>query len=407
MQRHQILVVGGGSGGLAVTASLLKRRPSLDIAVIEPSDQHFYQPGWTMVGGGVFGAERTVRSAASVLPAGAKRIKGTATAFDPERQTVTLDDGREVGYDYLIMATGIFLDWNGIPGLAEALGKNGVTSNYRFDLAPYTWKLVQEMQKGRAVFSQPPMPIKCPGAPQKGMYLSCSDWQRRGTLGQIEVQFHTATPGLFGVADYVPPLMKYVERYGAKLNFGSRLTAVDGAAKTATFARADADGTPVETVVEFDMLHAVPPQKPVAAVAQSPLADAAGFVEVDQATLRHTRFANVFGLGDGCSTPNSKTAAAARKQAPIVAVNLLAVIDGKEPRAAYDGYGSCPLTVEHGRAILAEFGYGGKLLPSFPWDSTKVRRSAWFLKSTFIPWLYWNAMLKGREWLAAPLEKHQ
>jgi sulfide:quinone oxidoreductase len=383
----------------------MKRRSNLDITVIEPAETHYYQPGWTMVGGGIFPAAVTARPTDSVIPRGVKRIKASATGFAPDKNRVTLSDGQEIGYDYLVMATGLRLDWDAIPGLTDTLGKNGVTSNYRFDLAPYTWQLVQGLKGGKAVFTQPPMPIKCPGAPQKAMYLSCSEWERAGRLGQIDVAFHTAGPTLFGVAAYVPPLMEYVKRYGAHLNFGSRLVAVDGPNHRATFAATDAEGKTVETVVPFDMLHVTPPQKAQVAVAASPLADAGGMVEVDQATLRHTRFANVFGLGDGCSTPNSKTAAAARKQAPIVAENLLAVMDGKEPTHAYDGYGSCPLTVERGRAILAEFGYGGKLMPSFPWDSTKTRRSAWLLKARFLPWLYWNAMLKGREWLAAPLER--
>lgn len=407
MTLHQIIIIGGGAAGIATAASLLKRRRGLDIAVVEPSDNHYYQPGWTMVGGGVFKAPTTQRSTTSVMPVGVTHIKGAAASFQPDENQVTLQDGRTLTYKMLVMATGIVADWDAIPGLNEALGKDGVTSNYRYDLAPYTYKLAQDLKGGRAIFTQPPMPIKCPGAPQKAMYLSCSLWEKAGVLGDIEVQFRTAGPSLFGVAEYVPPLMDYVKRYEAQLNFGSKLVAVDGPAKTATFASTAADGTVTKTDVTYDMLHVTPPQRAVAAVAQSPLADAAGFVEVSAKTLQHSRFANVFGLGDGCNTPNSKTAAAARKQAPIVAVNLLAVLDGKSASHAYDGYGSCPLTVEHGRAIVAEFGYGGKLLPSFPWDSTKPRWLGWQLKANFLPWLYWNAMLKGREWLAAPLERHQ
>jgi sulfide:quinone oxidoreductase len=407
MTPHQIVIIGGGAAGIATAASLLKRRSGLDIAVVEPSEDHFYQPGWTMVGGGIFQAPTTRRSTASVMPKGVTHIKGSAASFDPDANEVTLTDGRKVKYTMLVVATGIVPDWNAIPGLADTLGSNGVTSNYSYNTAPYTYKLVQTLKKGRALFTQPPMPIKCPGAPQKAMYLSCSLWEKSGNLGAIDVQFHNAGPALFGVKEYVPPLMKYVKRYNANLNFGSKLVAVDGPNQTATFARTDADGTVIQTVEKFDMLHVTPPQRAIAAVAQSPLADATGFVEVSAETLQHTRFANVFGIGDACNTPNSKTAAAARKQAPTVAVNLLSVLDGKTATHAYDGYGSCPLTVEHGRAIVAEFGYGGKLLPSFPWDSTKPRWLGWVLKANFLPWLYWNAMLKGREWLAAPLEKHQ
>lgn len=406
MSKHQVVIVGGGAGGLATAASLLKRRRGMDIAVIEPAKNHYYQPGWTMVGGGIFSAAETERTTASVMPKGVTHIAAAVAGFAPDENSVTLADGTTVSYDYLILAPGLMTDWNGIPGLAEALGKDGVTSNYRFDLAPYTYKLVQGLKSGRALFTQPPMPIKCPGAPQKAMYLSCSNWEKSGTLGAIDVQFHTAGPSLFGVAAYVPPLMEYVKRYDAGLNFGSKLVRVDGPNRKATFAVTDADGTAKEITESYDMLHVTPPQKAHKFMADSALTDAAGFAEVDPKTLQHVRFANVFSLGDACNTPNSKTAAAARKQAPVVAVNLLEVMQGRPASHAYDGYGSCPLTVEHGKAILAEFGYGGKLMPSFPWDSTKPRWTAWLLKARFLPWLYWNAMLKGREWLAAPLERH-
>lgn len=406
MDHIPVIIVGGGSAGIAAAASLKSRRPSLQISVIEPSDTHYYQPGWTMVGGGVFAKEVTARPMASVLPPGVQLIKSAVAEFHPATNGLVLKDGRTLSYDWLIVATGIEANWAAIPGLSETLGKNGVTSNYRYDLAPYTWELVQKTRKGRAVFTQPPMPIKCPGAPQKAMYLSCSKWLKDKVLDRIEVQFHTATPALFGIAAYVPGLMKYIQKYGVALNLASKLVAVDGPNRKATFARTAADGTVQETVVSFDMLHVTPPQKPLDVVAKSPLADAAGFVEVDQTTLRHTRFANVFGLGDACSTANSKTAAAARKQAPIVAEHLLAAIDGLQMVYAYDGYGSCPLTVEHGKVILAEFGYGGKLLPSFPLDSTVPRRLNWWLKASFLPWMYWNAMLKGHEWLATPRHKN-
>lgn len=399
---HQIVIVGGGAAGISTAASLLHRDRSLNIAIIEPSEEHFYQPGWTMVGGGIFDAAVTKRSRASVWPKGVAHIKAAASAFAPESNEVILDNGQRVRYDILVVAPGLVLDWAGIAGLEDALGKNGVTSNYKFETAPYTWKLVQELNGGKAIFTQPPMPIKCAGAPQKAMYLSCSAWRKRGVLDNIDVTFCNAGPVLFGVAAYVPPLMDYVHRYGIDLAFGQTLTRVDGLAKTAWFKSTDADGNVTETAREFDMLHVTPPQKAPDFVANSPLANAAGWVDVDQVTLRHTKYANIFGVGDVMSAPNAKTAAAARKQAPIVALNVIATLAGKALPAKYDGYGSCPLTVEHGKIILAEFGYGGKLLPSFPLDSTKPRRSAWVLKKSILPWLYWNAMLKGKEWMAQP-----
>jgi len=401
--RADIVVVGGGSAGLATAASLIERDRTLDIIVIEPRTEHDYQPGWTMVGGGVFDAEDTRRPEASVMPTGVRWIKSAVASFAPERNTVTLEDGSTVEYRALVVAPGIALDWAAIDGLTETLGRNGVTSNYSYETAPYTWELVQALKGGTALFTQPPMPIKCAGAPQKAMYLSCDHWQRQGVLKDIDVQFHNAGAVLFGVKEFVPPLMEYVERYGIDLQFESTLIAVNGSDRTATFKENGGEVTKT-----FDMLHVTPPQKAPAFLAQSPLANAAGYVDVDQTTLQHLRYPNVFGLGDGGSTPNAKTMAAARKQAPIVAENLLAVLAGKAPMAIYDGYGSCPLTVERGKILLAEFGYGGKLLPSFPkWiiEGTKPQRLSWLLKSEALPWIYWNGMLKGREWMAQPAHR--
>lgn len=397
---HKVVVVGGGSAGIAAAASLLKRRPGLDIAIIEPATTHAYQPGWTMVGGGVFDVEVTRRTMASVMPTGVTWLKTAAKSFEPETNQVTLEDGSTVTYHALVVAPGIRLAWEQIDGLESALGKNGVTSNYRYDLAPYTWELVQGLNRGRAIFSQPPMPIKCAGAPQKAMYLACDHWLRSGVLDQIDVEFDNAGAVLFGVADYVPALMSYIDKYGIDLKFGSTLAAVDGPGRQAVFKTDDG-----EITRDFDMLHVVPPQVAPQFLADSPLAAQTGFTDVDPHTLQHVRYPNVFGLGDGSTTPNAKTMAAARKQAPVVAVNLIEQLDGKGPRAGYDGYGSCPLTVERGKIVLAEFGYGGKLAPSFPgWliDGTRPARLSWMLKADALPWIYWNGMLKGREWLAGP-----
>ncbi len=402
---HEVVIIGGGAAGIAVASSLLARRPGLDIAIIDPTDTHYYQPGWTMVGAGIFDAAFTARVQASVMPRGVHWIRAGVAAFEPEKNAVILEGCRVVSYKQLVVCPGLKLDWQGIAGLPETLGRNGVTSNYRYDLAPYTWQLVQQLRGGRAVFTQPPMPIKCAGAPQKAMYLSADHWRRQGVLKDIDIQFCNAGAVLFGVADYVPALMEYVKAYGIGLNFGRTLVAIDGDAKQATFSQLKADGSKEIVTQDFDMIHVVPPQKSPDFIRVSPLADAAGWVDVDAATLRHKIYANIFALGDAGNTSNAKTAAAARKQAPVVAHNLLALRGAVKGQAQYDGYGSCPLTVERGKIVLAEFTYGGKVTPSFPkWliDGTQPSRLAWHLKERILPPLYWHAMLKGKEWMAKP-----
>jgi sulfide:quinone oxidoreductase len=402
---YEIVIVGGGAAGIAVASSLKARKPELEIAIIDPAEAHYYQPGWTMVGGGIFNASDTARTMGSLIPHGVHWVKSAVAAFEPQNDAVILDGCRVVKYKRLIVCPGLKLDWHKVEGLVETLGKNGVTSNYRYDLAPYTWELVKNMKSGRAIFTQPPMPIKCAGAPQKAMYLSGDAWFRRGVLKDIDIQFNNAGGVLFGVKDYVPALEKYVEKYDATLNFFHNLVAVDGPAKKAWFDVAKPD-TPVERVeMDFDMMHVCPPQTAPDFIRVSPLADAAGWVDVDQATLRHKTYDNIWSLGDVMNAPNAKTMAAARIQAPVVAENIVADMRGGSPVAQYNGYGSCPLTVERGKIVLAEFGYGGALLPSFPKaviDGTKASRAAWFLKEKLLPPIYWQGMLKGREWMSKP-----
>ncbi|RBP28618.1 sulfide:quinone oxidoreductase [Marinobacter pelagius] len=408
LKYHDVVIIGAGAGGIATAASLLKRQKDLDIAIIDSCEIHYYQPGWTMVGGGVFSAESTRRKTETVIPSGCQWYRVAAEQVDPDAQVVTLTDRRRIGYQRLVLAPGLVLDWGAVAGLEETLGQNGVTSNYRYDLAPYTWSLVEQLEKGKALFVQPPMPIKCAGAPQKAMYLSADEWRRKGRLENIDVSYHSAGQVLFGVEDYVPELQKYVDRYGIELCFEERLIAVDGKGKTARFVRRTGDE---QEILDrpFDMLHVVPAQRAPRFIAESGLANPEGWTDLDSETLQHIRYPTIFGLGDASGTPNAKTMAAVRKQAPVVAANLLASLMDKELPAAYLGYGSCPLTVERGRIVLAEFGYGGKLQPSFPsWinDGTKATRMAWWLKAKQLPWLYWNGMLKGREWMAAPAARN-
>lgn len=394
-----IVVIGGGSAGIGLLASLLKRDPDLNITLIEPSDHHCYQPAWTLVGGGAYDLKKTRRPLADVLPNGVTWVQAAVTELLPDEHTLVLDSGQRVTWNNLIVCPGLRLAWEKVEGLEATLGQHGVTSNYSYESAAYTWQLVQQLKGGKAIFTQPAMPIKCAGAPQKAMYLSCDHWLRQGDLKHIDVEFNLAGAALFGVATFVPPLMKYVEKYHARLAFNANLVKVDGPARKAWFEVKDAEGNVTVEEKSFDLLHVVPPQVAPDFIRQSPLADAAGWCEVNPHSLQHQRYPQIFGLGDVCGTSNAKTAAAVRKQIVVVAENLLALRKQTPLPLKYDGYGSCPLTVEKGKVVLAEFGYGGKLLPTFPLDPTRARRSMWFLKATLLPWFYWNGMLKGREWL--------
>jgi len=394
MAHHQVLVVGGGAAGITAAAQLRRARPQLQVAILEPASEHWYQPGWTLVGGGVFSLAETGRPERDVIPSGVTWIQAAASGFDPDQNQVSTSSGETLGYDVLIVATGVVLAWDRIKGLPEALGRGGVCSNYSKDFAPYTWEAIQAFKGGNAVFTCAPMPIKCPGAPQKIAYLADDAFKTRRL--NARVIYATATPGIFGVPVYAAPLREVVKRKGIDARYNHVLTEVRAETKEAVFKVSEGESSR-EEVISYDLLHVTPPMAPPAAVAVSPLANAAGFVEVDQYTLQHVRYPNVFSLGDVSGMPNSKTAAAVRGQAPVLVANLLAHLEARAPEAAYDGYSCCPLITGYGKTIMAEFNYKQEATPSFPLDPTKERWSMWWVKRKLLPSLYWNRMLTGAQ----------
>lgn len=401
VQHHEILIVGGGTAGITVAASL-RRKPGggeLNIAIVEPSDVHYYQAAFTLVGAGAYSLEKTRREVQRLLPANVKWIRDSAAAFDPENNKVELASGNTVSYDYLVVCPGLELNWEKIDGASETLGKNNVSSNYSPDHAEYTWQCIQELKPGaKALFTQAPLPFKCPGAPQKIAYLAAHHLQKKGMLKDCDLHFLPHGPAMFAVPLFAKELEKVAARYGINVQFQHNLVAVDGENKTATFEVVGGDKEGEKITMEFDMLHMTPPQSPPAAIKSSPLANEGGWVDLNQNTMQHTKYSNVFGLGDAGSTPNSKTAAAVRKQAPVVVRNLMILINGGQLDEGYDGYASCPLTTAYGKVIMAEFIYGGKVTPTFPLDPRKERWLNWWIKVTGLPIFYWDYMLKGHEW---------
>jgi sulfide:quinone oxidoreductase len=287
--------------------------------------------------------------------------------------------------------------WIGTESLTETLGKDGVSSNYTYDLAPKTWDFIRGTRSGTAVFTMPSGPIKCAGAPQKIAYLAADHWRREGVLDDIDVHLVLPTPGMFGVPVFSAELDKVVADYGITVHFKSELESVDPDNRTAAFKSMDEGGERFS--LSYDMMHVVPHQSAPDWVKRSPLATDAptGYVDVDKHTHQHVRYNNIFSLGDAGSTPNSKTGAAIRKQAPVVAANVLRQLEGADPTEKYGGYASCPLTTSSSKMLLAEFDYTMEPTPSIPViDTTKPRTDMWYVKKHGLPFLYWNLMLKGR-----------
>ena len=396
--RHRIVIVGGGTAGVTVAARLIRTGQD-DIAVIEPSPVHYYQPLWTLVGGGAASVAQSARAQAAVTPRGVRWIQDRVAELDPDTRTVTTEAGARIGYDILVVCPGIELAWDLVPGLAEAMGTPHASTNYAAELAPKTWELARRFRGGTAIFGAPGSPIKCPGAPQKAAYLSCDHWSRTGVLPDATVIYATGAAGIFGVPEFARVLESVVERYGIDARFSHELVEVDPHAREAVFEVTGPEGKE-RRVLAYDFLHTSPPQRAPAFVRDSALGgqdNPFGWVPVDRHTLRHDAYPEVFALGDVCSAPTSKTGAAIRRQAPVVVANILATLGGRALDAQYDGYAACPFTTARGKMLLAEFDYSLTPHPTIPFiDTRRERYDMWLLKRYGLPYFYWHLMLQGR-----------
>lgn len=392
---YQILVIGGGAGGIN-TAARLMRKGHNDLAIIEPSETHYYQSAWTLVGGGIMNREVTAKPMVDYIPAGATWIKDAATTLDPDNNNLKTRDGKTLSYDYLIVAPGLQLNWGQVKGLPEAIGKNGVCSNYSFDTVNSTWDAIRNFQGGTALFTLPATPIKCPGAAQKIMYLAEEQFRTLGVRDKSQVIYMCAGPNIFSVKKYAEALLNQVVKpRNIETRFKHNLIEIRGEAKEAVFVNLD---TNEQVTMKYDMIHVTPPMGAPDFIKQSKLANEAGWVDVNKQTLQHVRYPNVFSLGDASSLPTSKTAAAIRAEGPVLVQNLLAVMNSQATTATYDGYTACPLVTGRGKLILAEFDYDLNPKETFPFDQAKERLSMYLLKLYILPIIYWKGLLKGRKW---------
>ncbi|WFD21389.1 eukaryotic sulfide quinone oxidoreductase [Malassezia equina] len=401
---HKVVVVGGGSAGLSVSHQLLKsgKFAQDEIAIVEPSPYHHYQPGWTLVGAGLKSREELRRNEKSLVDSKIQLYEDAVTSLAPEQNQVVIGSGEKISYDHLIVASGYVITLDGISGLREALQdeKSNVTSIYTYETVDKVFPKIDQLKEGHAIFTQPGSPIKCAGAPQKIMWLALDYWAKQGLYKKhdpsspIKIDFATGLPVMFGVPTYSQVLNKLREERGVGGLFQHNLVAIEDQGKTAVFARPDGE----KVRKTFDFMHVTPTMAPPEFLKKSTIANEAGFANVDNETLRHVKYQNVWSLGDSSSLPTSKTAAAITAQAPVLVSNLLASLDGREPTAKYDGYTSCPLLTEYGKVLLAEFKYEGTLKETFSKfgiNQSKPQRAFYYLKKDFFPWIYYNNMVKG------------
>lgn len=396
-KKCRLLVVGGGSGGCTMAAKFGKHINKGEIFVVEPSDTHYYQPMFTLVGGGIKKLAECGKPMKSVLPDTVKWIKDSVTEFNPQRNSVTISRGDEITYDFMIVATGLQLNYDKIPGLVEALNvpNTGVCSNYSYKYVNRTYEILKQFKSGNAIFTFPNTPVKCPGAPQKICYIAEDFLRKKGIRDKANITYNTSLPVLFGVKKYADALWKVVEMRNINVNLRCNLVEVKHKERVAVFQNLDSPEKLTE--MEYSMLHVSPPMSaPDVLKKCTNLVNDLGFVNVNKDTLQHFKYPNVFAIGDCSSTPNSKTAASVAAQANIVYENMKAVMENQPLKGKYNGYASCPLVTGYGKCILAEFDYDLNPLETFPISQDKEMWLMYSMKKDLMPPLYWHLMLNGK-----------
>lgn len=383
-----VVIVGGGNAGVSIAARL-RRRGVADVTIIEPRQEHVYAPLQSHIAGGVAERREVIRPQAKVTPRGVTWLQDRLVAVRPAENAVELSSGGRIGYRHLIIAAGIEQRWDAIPGLQEAVAGSSVVSNYTLDLAEEASSALREVDSGTVVFTQAAEPASCAGVAQKPMYLACDRWKKLGLLSGIRVVFVTPEAAPFHIDEVASELSRTLHAYGIETYYGAEITEVRPEAR-----ELDVVVAGDKTTIGYDVLHAAPPHAAAEWITESDLQGADGFVDVDQETLRHRRWANVWALGDVVSITPIRSGGAIRSQAKVIADALT------RPRkhSRYDGYSETPFTVTRRTAVFAEFDRAGRLQPSIPFWRTlyRERRFTYVMDRWVLPAVYWNLILKGR-----------
>ena len=397
----RIVIIGAGAAGTSLVNRLWRRLEGADITILDPSAEHLYQPGLSLVAAGLKPASYTQSKTAEWLPKGITLIPEAAAAIDPVAKTVSTSGAHTLAYDFLIVAPGLVLDHDAIEGFSlDLVGSNGIGALYAGpQYAAKTWEAASKFTQegGVGIFTRPATEMKCAGAPLKHTFLIEDIATRTAGAGKHEMHYASNNDSLFGVPIVSEKVRMLFEDRGITPQYNHVLKAMDPGRKIATFATPDGDAE-----MGYDYLHVIPPQRAPDVIRQSGLSWAdkwtdQGWVEVDMRTLRHLRYPDIFALGDVAGVPKGKTAASVKWQVPVVEDHLIAAIEGREGSTVYDGYTSCPLITRVGRAMLIEFDYHNNLTPSFPGVIAPLEELwiSWLMKEVALKATY-NAMLRGK-----------
>ena len=396
----RIVILGAGAGGTAFANRLVRRLEGAQITVIDGRAQHWYQPGFTLIAAGLKPAGYSVSQTTDWLPAGARLIAEYAAAIDPVAKSVTTTGGQRVDYDFLIVATGLTLDWGAIEGFStDMIGRDGIGAHYHSpEAAAATFRAMEDFvaRGGQALIGRPATEMKCAGAPLKLAFLLEDLATRKGNRANLRLTYTAQNKALFGVPIVSEKVRMLFGERGIDVAYDHVLKAIDPARKVATYTTPDGDKE-----LGYDFINVIPPQRAPQVVREAGLSWAdkwtdQGWLEVDSKTLRHLRYPEIFALGDVAGVPKGKTAASVKWHQPVVEDHLVAALQGREGTETFNGYTSCPLITRVGRAMLIEFDYNNNLVPSFPGIIPPLEELwiSWLMKEVALKATY-NAMLRG------------
>ncbi|WP_068300356.1 NAD(P)/FAD-dependent oxidoreductase [Pararhodobacter sp. CCB-MM2] len=406
----RIVIIGAGAAGTALVNRLVERLEGAQITIVDARAEHLYQPGLSLVAAGLKPQSYTISQTTDWLPEGITLVAENAAAIDPVAKTVETTGGQTLRYDFLVVAPGLVLDHDAIPGFSlDMVGQNGIGALYAGpQYAARTWEAAQKFTEegGIGLFTRPATEMKCAGAPLKHTFLIDDISSRGGAAGRYEIHYAAPQAATFSVPIVAEKVRMLFEERGFTPHMRHRLVSIEPGSKRATFEKTETDATGVElrSTVElpYDYLHVIPPQRAPEVIRQSGLSWSdrwtdQGWIEVDPHNLRHLRYPEVFGLGDVAGVPKGKTAASVKWMVPVVEDHLIAAIQGREGTESYDGYTSCPLITRVGRAMLVEFDYHNNLVPSFPGIIAPLEELwiSWLMKEVALKATY-NAMLRGK-----------
>ncbi|MBE4572305.1 pyridine nucleotide-disulfide oxidoreductase [Vibrio navarrensis] len=397
----KIVILGAGAAGLAVANRLSATLDGASITLVDGRKRHLYQPGFTLIAAGLAPANYSVSSTREWLPSGVTLIEEEAMEIDPDSNSVTTASNTKLSYDYLVVATGIKLDWDAIEGFdLDLVGTMGIGAVYASpEHAAKTWQAMNAFtdKGGIGLFTRPATEMKCAGASLKYAFLTDDYARRKGNRERVEIHYAAHAGSLFSVPIVNEKVRMLFEDRQFNTVYHHVLKAIDPGKGAAIFSTPQGDKE-----MEFDFINVIPPMRAPDVVRNSPLPWAdkwidQGWVEVDKHTLRHPRYPNVFAVGDIAGVPKGKTAASVKWQAPVAVSHLVADIQGKQSDASYNGYTSCPLITKVGRAMLVEFDYKDNLTPSFPGVIAPLEELwiSWLMKEVALKPTY-NAMLRGK-----------